>query len=78
MKALISPNEVLGNGVRVAEVAQQEFEVAPPLFWVNCPDDAHADMIYVDGQFVEPEPESISEPEPTPTPPSGDTPVTET
>lgn len=60
MKALISPNELHGGGVRVAEVREEEFPVAEPLYWVDCPDTTHADMFYVDGQFFElpmPEPE---------------------
>jgi len=42
MKALISPNEVIAAGYRVAEVCENEFEVAAPLFWVNCPDNVNA------------------------------------
>ena len=37
MKALISPNEVVSTGYRVAEVCELSFEVALPLFWVDCP-----------------------------------------
>jgi hypothetical protein len=49
MKALISPNEKVtdyqGNvGERVAQVEQNTFEVAPPLFWIDCPDDCVADV----------------------------------
>jgi len=35
MKALISPIEKIENGYRVAEICENEFEVAPPLFWVD-------------------------------------------
>lgn len=55
MKALISPNEIvtdyLGNeGQRVAQVAQETFEIAEPLFWTDCPDECVADAWwYVDG-----------------------------
>lgn len=53
MKALISPNEPVNNfdgtaGYRVAEVTAQEFEVAQPLFWVNCDDACVADQWYYD------------------------------
>lgn len=53
MKALISPNETVQNwdgtsGYRVAEVSAQEFEVAAPLFWTDCPDDCVADAWYYD------------------------------
>lgn len=46
--ALISPNEPVESGYRVAEVADQSFEVAPPLFWVECADDVVADQFYYD------------------------------
>jgi hypothetical protein len=34
------------NSCRVAEVLNQEFEIAPPLFWVDCADDVVADQFY--------------------------------
>lgn len=52
--ALISPNEQVYKydgtllGVRVAEVSDTPFEVAPPLFWVECADDVVADQFYYD------------------------------
>ena len=52
--ALISPNEQVYKydgtllGIRVAEVADTTFEVAPPLFWVECADDVVADQFYYD------------------------------
>jgi hypothetical protein len=73
MKALISPNEkrtdYQGNvGERVAQVESQSFEVAAPLFWVDCPDDCVADIWwYYNGTCeVMPEPPAPPEPEPTP------------
>lgn len=48
MKALISPNEPVETGYRVAEVAQDSFEIAPPLFWVDCTDDVVADQFWYD------------------------------
>lgn len=48
MNALISPNESVESGYRVAEVALTTFEVAPPLFWVDCADDVIADQFYYD------------------------------
>jgi hypothetical protein len=36
------------NSARVAEVANQAFEVAPPLFWMDCADDVVADQWYYD------------------------------
>lgn len=48
MKALITPNEVREQGYRVAQVEQQEFEVALPLFWVDCDDTIVADQYWFD------------------------------
>ena len=36
------------NSCRVAEVCPSEFEVALPLFWVDCADDVVADQFYYD------------------------------
>ena len=47
-EALISPQEPRKTGYRVAQVEQQEFEVAPPLFWVDCADDVVADQFWYD------------------------------
>lgn len=52
--ALISPEEKVYNydgtllGERVAEVTDTTFEVASPLFWVECADDVIADQFYYD------------------------------
>jgi hypothetical protein len=42
---------------RVAEVEPEAFEVAPPLHWVDCPEDCKADEWYFkDGQcFIKPQ-----------------------
>ena len=65
MKALISPNQ---NNV-VAEVSADDkiFEVAEPLFWVDCPDDCIAYQYeYVNNQVILiPVPEYVAPPEPT-------------
>jgi hypothetical protein len=63
MKALISPNEPRETGYRVAQVEQQEFEVAPPLFWVTCANNVVADQFWYDptDQTIKP----IPEPDPT-------------
>jgi hypothetical protein len=42
MKALISPLESVSTGVRIAQVGAQQFEVANPLYWVDCPSDCNA------------------------------------
>lgn len=60
MKALISPNEKAYSydgselGQRIAEVCEQEFPVANPLFFVDCPNECVADQwYYSDGQVFE-------------------------
>jgi len=53
-KALISTIEPRETGYRVAEVALEEFEVAPAFIWVDCQDDIVADMYWynpADGTF---------------------------
>ena len=34
------------NSARVCQVQESSFEVAPPLFWVDCADDVVADMFW--------------------------------
>lgn len=46
--ALISPNEPRETGYRVAETNTNAFEIAPPLFWVECLDDIVADQFWYD------------------------------
>lgn len=47
MKALIDQNKV------VVQVEQQEFDIAPPCFWVDCPDNIIAHQFtYNNGQFI--------------------------
>ena len=41
--AIFSP---IANSCRVAEVSDTPFEVAKPLFWVDCADDVVADQFY--------------------------------
>lgn len=38
--------DVVKDCFRVADVKPQSFEVASPLFWVDCPDDCKADLWY--------------------------------
>jgi hypothetical protein len=38
------------DSARVCQVADAEFEVAQPLFWVDCADDVIADQFYYDTQ----------------------------
>jgi hypothetical protein len=68
MKALVSPQEkrtdYQGNvGDRIAQVEQNEFPVAAPLFWTDCPDDCVADVWWYYNGTCEVMPTS---PEPTP------------
>lgn len=68
MKALISPNEQREAGYRIAEVSVNAFEVALPLFWVDCADDVVADAYWYDPitqscQLIPvPEPEPVEQP----------------
>jgi hypothetical protein len=39
---------VYANSCRVAEVCDAEFEIAPPLFWVDCADDVVSDDVVSD------------------------------
>jgi len=48
MKALISPEEQVNNGYRVAQVEENSFEVAPPLFWVDCSNEVIQDQFWYD------------------------------
>jgi hypothetical protein len=49
-KALISPNEPIQNGYRIAQVELPEniFGVADPLYWADCADEVVADQWYYD------------------------------
>jgi hypothetical protein len=70
MKALIAPLEPRESGYRVAEVEPDNkvFEVAQPLFWVDCADDVVADYFWYDpqDQTIKPIPQPEPEPEPAP------------
>jgi len=55
MQALISPNEIVylpdgTTGERIAQVSEQTFEVAPPLFWMVCANDVVPGLWYYDPQ----------------------------
>jgi hypothetical protein len=58
MKALVSPNEIIFSyehqpiGKRVAQVCEQKFDVAPPLFWLPCPEECQADRWYYNEEGV--------------------------
>lgn len=70
MFAIISPQEVVMSeggidkpivhvlGQRVAQVAKDQFPVAPPLFWMPCADDVRAETHYYDpnDQQIKPKP----------------------
>jgi len=53
MKALISPIEPVNNsdgttGYRVAQVEEITFDVAEPLYWLDCDANVIADIYYFD------------------------------
>ena len=60
-KALISPMEFIydynGNllGERIAEVSQDSFPIAPPLFWIDCSDEVTAEAYYFNATTQAPE-----------------------
>lgn len=60
-QALISPNEPVETGYRVAEVVIETFEVALPLFWVECANDLVADQFWYDpsDQAIKPIPQPV-------------------
>lgn len=49
--ALISPNEKVETGFRVAQISDEQFEVASPIFWKTCPTDVE---IQADGFWYNP------------------------
>lgn len=61
MKALISPIEPREAGYRVAQVADNQFDVASPLFWVDCSNDVKADQFWYDpsDETIKPNPQDI-------------------
>ena len=64
--ALISPNEIAQTGYRVADTAATPFEVAPPLFWVECADNVETDVYWYNPQTQGLELTPVPEPEPLP------------
>ena len=52
MKALISPQE----NNRICQVEAQDFPVADPLFWADCPDNCTTEWTYNNGTFTPPTP----------------------
>ena len=63
MKALVSPIEPRYSGYRIAQVQDYEFEVASPLFWVDCNNDVLADQFWYDptDQSIKPNPQDTIE-----------------
>jgi len=57
--------QVIPNSARVAEVADAEFPIAEPLFWVSCANEVKADQWYYDTVqqqcFVVPSPPPASD-----------------
>lgn len=50
MKALISPTQASHLGQRIAQVSNDPFDVAKPLFWVDCPLECIPEDWYYDGE----------------------------
>lgn len=51
-KALISPAE----NNRICQIADADFPIALPLFWVDCANDVTTEWSYIDGEFLAPVP----------------------
>lgn len=75
MKALVSPNEKIYSydgielGLRIADVRDKAYQVASPLFWIDCPDNCVSYLVYyLDGKIYD---------RPSPLPPLADTSVIE-
>lgn len=71
--ALISPDQPAISyngelfGERICEVAQRPFDVAEPLFWVECDDNVReSDFYYTDGQILPLPQPPVSDPIPIP------------
>ena len=47
MKALILNKQI-------GQIEKNSFEVAEPLFWVDCPENITTNHTYIDGLFIEP------------------------
>ena len=54
-KALISPLE----NNRIAEISENDFPVALPLYWIDCPDDCTTNHIYDGAKFNPPSSQSV-------------------
>lgn len=63
MKALISPIESVHGGYRIAQIEENEFEVALPLFWIDCDDTVNAAINWYDpiDQTIKLNPQDITE-----------------
>lgn len=53
------------NSARVCQVQEQSFEIAPPLFWVDCSNDVVADGFWYNTETQQISP-VINQPEPSP------------
>lgn len=72
-KALISTNESVLSGFRIAQVEDESdiFEVHESLFWVDCADDVTADSFYYDPATLDILPIPVPETETSPTTTTG-------
>lgn len=52
MKALISPTQ----GGLISQVEQEDFPIAEPLYWIDCPEFVKAGWFFSEGQFIDPAP----------------------
>lgn len=62
-KWVVDTRDAIENCQRVAEVVPTAFDVAPPLFWVDCPNDCVADEWYYKDGVIEVKPQGVPKPE---------------
>lgn len=48
--------EALILGTQVCQIAEQDFPVAEPLYWVSCASNVTSEWTYVDNKFIAPQP----------------------
>lgn len=61
-KWIANTTESIENCQRVAEVSQTAFDVASPLFWVDCPNNCVADEWYYKDGVVAVKPQDVPQP----------------
>lgn len=61
-KWVANTTESIENCQRVAQVELTQFDVAPPLFWIDCPNNCVADQWYYKDGVVAVKPQDVPQP----------------